>query len=146
MEKPTTCVLIADGARAKFLVKDNNILVPIVPTHHAAEDITIHQDKGRSVPGRVSKGMATQGLHSYPTHSDWYYFKKEAFATEIAKILASVAQNYDQLILIVSPDVLGCLRLHLSPHVASKIVHEINKDLTKTPLKEVMNYIQVPFQ
>ncbi len=146
MKKQTTCVVIADGARAKFLAKINHSLVPILATHHAVDDITIHLDKGASTPGRVGKGIATQGLHSYPTHSDWYHFKKETFASEIATIIHSAAKNYDQLILIAAPVVLGCLRQHLSPHVISKVVYEIDKDLTKIPLKEVMNYIQLPFQ
>ncbi len=144
MKEQTTCVVIADGARAKFLTKSNRNLVPILATHHAIVDITVHQDKGASTPGRVSKGMTTKGTHSYPTHSDWYHFKKEAFANTIATILHQTEKNYDQLILIAAPAVLGCLRQHLSPNVASKVVHEIDKDLTKTPLKKVMDYIQFP--
>lgn len=141
MKEQTTCVVVADGARAKFLEKSKHNLVPILPTHHAVDDVTIHQDKGASTPGRVGKGMATKGTHSYPAHSDWYHFKKEAFATEVAKILHDTVLNYDRLILIAAPVVLGCLRQHLSPLVACKVVQEIDKNLTKTPLKEVMSYI-----
>lgn len=141
MKRKTTCVVVADGARAKFLVKNNHSLTPIMPTHHASDDVTIHLDKGASTPGKVSKGIVTQGLHSYPTHSDWHHFKKEEFATEIAKILHDTVLNYDRLILIAAPVVLGCLRQHLSQLVACKVVQEINKDLTKAPLNEVMNYI-----
>ena len=144
MKKQTTCVLIADGARAKFLVKNIDSLVPILPTHHAAEDVTIHQDKGASTPGKMSKGMANHGLHSYPPHSDWYQFKKEAFATEVAAILHNTEKNYDQLILIASPFVLGCLRQHLSNNVIAKVAYEINKDLTKSPLKTVFKILANP--
>ncbi len=146
MKEQTTCVVIADGTRAKFLTKSNRNLVPIMATHHAADDVTIHQDKGASTPGKVGKGIANRGIHSYPSHSDWYHFKKETFATKIAAIIHNTAKNYDQLILIAAPVVLGCLRQHLSPHVISKVVHEIDKDLTKAPLKEVMNYVQAPFR
>ena len=141
MKEQNTRVVVADGARAKFLVKHNDSLMPIMLTHHAVDDVTIHQDKSASTLGRVSKGMTTQGLHSYPTHSDWHHFKKEEFATEIAKILHSTVLDYDRLILIAAPVVLGCLRQHLSQLVACKVVQEINKDLTKAPLKEVMSYI-----
>ena len=137
----TTCVVIADGARAKFLVKNTNNLMPIIPTHHAADDVTVHQDMGASTPGKMSKGMTNHGLHSYPPHSDWYQFQKEAFATEIANILHSTEKNYDQFILIASPFVLGLLRQHLSPHVISKVIYEINKDLTKLPLKTVFKVL-----
>lgn len=146
MKEKTTCVVVADGARAKFLAKNNHNLVPIMTTHHAADDVTVHRDKGSSTPGKVSKGITDKGTHSYPSHSDWYYFKKEVFATKIAAIIHNTAKDYDQLILIAAPVVLGCLRQHLSPHVISKIVHEIDKDLTKMPLKEVMGYVQSPFQ
>ena len=50
-------------------------------------------------------------------------------------------KNYDKLILIAAPAVLGCLRQHLSPNVFSKVVKEIDKDLTKIPLKKVINYV-----
>ncbi len=141
VKEQTTCIVIADGARAKFLTKSNRNLTPILATRHSIDDITIHQDKGASTPGRVSKGIATKGTHSYPTHSDWYHFKKEAFAVEIATILDNTVKNYDKLILIAAPAVLGCLRQHLSPNVFSKVVKEIDKDLTKIPLKKVINYV-----
>lgn len=141
MKEKTTCVVVADGARAKFLVKNNHSLMPIMPTHHAIDDVTIHLDKGTSTPGKVGKGIAIHGLHSYPTHSDWYHFKKKEFATEIAKILHDTVLNYDRLILIAAPVILGCLRQNLSQLVACKVVQEINKDLTKASLKEVMSYI-----
>lgn len=141
MKEPTTCVVVADGARAKFLKKSKRHLVPILSTHHAVDDLTIHQDKGASTPGRVSKGIAIKGTHSYPGHSDWYHLKKEAFATEVEKIHHDTLLNYDRLILIAAPGVLGCLRQHLSPLVACKVVQEIDKNLTKSPLKELMSYI-----
>ena len=141
MKKQTTYVVIADGTRAKFLIKNLDGLTPILPTHHLEEDVMIHQDKGTSTPGKVGKGMLLHGLHSYPTHSDWYQFKKEAFAIDVAKILHSVEENYNQLILIASPFVLGRLRLQLSPNIASKVICEINKDLTKSPLKKVFNVL-----
>lgn len=146
MKEQTTCVVIADGTRAKFLTKKNHNLVPIMATHHANDDVAVHQDKGSSIPGKVSKGMVNKGTHSYPPHSDWYHFKKEMFAVKIAAILGSISKNYDKIILIAAPVVLGSLRQHLSPNILAKIVHEINKDLTKTPLKEVMEYVHTPFQ
>jgi len=146
MKNQTTCVVIADSSRAKFLTKNNNDLVPIMATHHATEDVDVHQDKGVSTPGKVSKGMINRGTHSYPVHSDWYRFKKEVFAVKIAEILHDIATGYDQIILIAAPIVLGHLRQHLSPHVTSKIVHVVDKDLTKTPLKKVQKYVQSPFQ
>ncbi len=146
MKNQTTCVVIADSSRAKFLTKNNNDLVPIMATHHAAEDVDVHQDKGVSTPGKVSKGMVNRGTHSYPTHSDWYRFKKEVFAIKIAEILHNMAVSYDQIILIAAPVVLGHFRQHLSADVMSKVVHEVDKDLTKEPLKKVQKYVQVPFQ
>lgn len=146
MKKQTTCVVIADSTRAKFLSKNNHDLTPIMATHHAEDEVTIHQDKGASRPGKVSKGIADKGMHSYPSHSDWHRFKKETFATKIAETLNHMASDYDQVILIAAPAVLGHLRQHLSSHVLSKIVHEIDKDLTKAPLKEVQHYVQAPFR
>ena len=140
MKEPTTCVMIADGARAKFLTKNTNALLPILPTQHAEDTVTTHLEHKHPSHGRVG----IKALHSYYEHADWSYFKKEAFAIEIARVLYNLVKTYDRLILIAAPVVLGCLRQHLSPHVASKITLEIDKDLTKIPLKKVMGYIQLP--
>lgn len=140
MKKKITYVLIADGARAKLLIKNKDGLTRILPTHHLEEDVDVHQDKGASTPGKTSFAV-NHGLHSYPTHSDWYKFKKEVFATEIAAILYQAEKDYDSLILIASPFVLGCLRQHLSQAVTDKIKCEINEDLTKLPLKKVFKMI-----
>ena len=145
MKEQTTCVVIADGTRAKFLTKSNRNLTPILATRHSINDIVIHKNRSASIPGSVSKGIADKGTHSYTTHSYWHHFKKEVFAVEIATILDNIVKNYDKLILIAAPEVLGCLRQHLSPNVASKVVNEIDKDLTKIPLKKVINYVQIPF-
>lgn len=45
MKKQTTYVVIADGTRAKFLIKNVDGLTPILHTHHLEEDVMIHQDK-----------------------------------------------------------------------------------------------------
>lgn len=146
MKKQVIYVVIADAGRAKFLEKSNHILVPVLPTHHAVDDISIHQDKNESIPGRVGKGIAIKGLHTYPLHSDWYHIRKKAFAVEIARILHEMVQKYDQLILIAAPMILGCLRQNLSSLVTSKLIHAIDKDLTKASLKEIEEYIQFPLK
>ncbi len=140
MKTKTTWVVIADGVRAKVLVKNSEGLTRMLPTHHLKEDVTVHQDKGASTPGKTSFS-AIHGLHSYPTHSDWYKFKKEVFAAEVAGILNKIEKNYDRLILIASPFVLGCLRPCLSQSVTNKVVYEVAEDLTKLPLRKVFKIL-----
>lgn len=133
-------MVIADGSRAKLLSKNYDKLTRVLPTHHLEDDVAIHVDKGASTPGKTSFSIL-HGLHSYPTHSDWYKFKKEVFVHKIAAILNKAEKRYSDLVLIASPFVLGCLRKQLSTVVKSKITCEINEDFTKLPLKKVLKIV-----
>lgn len=140
LKNKITWVVIADGSRAKLLFKKNGHLTKALPTHHLKDDVVIHIDKGASTPGKTSFSIL-HGLHSYPTHSDWYKFKKEVFVQKVAAILNKTEKKYNDLELIASPFVLGCLRKQLSTVVKSKITCEINEDLTKLPLKKVLKIV-----
>ena len=145
MTKKTKWILVADGERAKFLTQEDATLVPVYETHHAEEDVSVHKDNDAHKPGRVGKGGAL-GLHAYPSHKDWHRFEKDLFAAEIAKIINHDVEDFDSLIIIAPPLILGDLRKHISPQVKNKVVHEVNKDLTKVPLDELLEYVTPPYK
>jgi protein required for attachment to host cells len=144
MHRKTKWVLVADGERAKFLTQEASVLVPVHATHHAEEDVSVPKDNDMDKPGRVGKnGM---GLHSYPAHKDWHRFEKDLFAAEIAKIINKDVEAFDSLVIIAPPLILGDLRKHISTQVKNKVVHEVNKDLTKLPLDELLEYVTPPYK
>ena len=146
MSKKIKWVLVADGERAKFLMQEESVLTQVHPTHHVEDDVSIQKDKDEGKPGRVGKGGTTGGLHSYPAHKDWHRFEKDLFAIEIAKVLNKDVDHFDSIIIIAPPMILGDLRKHISDQVKNKVVHEVNKDLTKLPLNELISYVVPPYE
>lgn len=145
MPKKIKWILVADGERAKFLTQVDSTLVQVHSTHHVEEAVLTHKDKDSGKPGRVGKGGAL-GLHSYPSHTDWHRFEKDLFAIEIAKVLNKEVAHFDSIVIIAPPLILGDLRKHLSDHVKNKVIHEVNKDLTKLPLDELLEYVTPPYK
>lgn len=145
MPKKTKWVLVADGERAKFLVQQDSTLVPLYPTHHAEADVPTHKDKSAAKPGQVFNS-SVKSLETLPSHTDWHRFQKDLFSVEVAKMLNKEADQFDAVVIIAPPLTLGDLRKSLSPQVQQKVVHEVNKDLTKVPLNELMEYVTPPYK
>ena len=130
-------ILVADGERAKILVKDGKSLLHVHPTYHADE---IEKNKAIHKPGRISsKFRSYQPVYS--PHVHWHEFKKESFVKKIAKIINEAYTKFTKLVVIAPPQVLGELRKKLNEHVLPKITLEIPKDLTKHPIEEIKGYI-----
>lgn len=146
-KKKKTWVVIADGARARFL-KHEGPKSDIKPFHEEdnpdGRKLTRHQ--GTDKPGRQSPRHAggtrpqQQGL---PNPVDWQEFAKETFARDLARQINHAAKqnNFDRLILAAPAKTLGELRSHLDKDVADKVDGELNKDLTNFKLHELREHL-----
>lgn len=132
-------ILIADGSRAKILEKYNNTLHNIELTYHS-EEVSFEKDKGHHRPGIVTPSVV-HAKHSFPPHEEWGIFERHEFAIKIATILNQNNDKFDELVLIAPPKVLGDLRKYLNKHSLDKLINEINKDYTHTPIKEIENIL-----
>lgn len=128
-------ILIADGSRAKIIEKYKNELSNIGLTHHISE-IAHEKDKGHHKPGAITPSVV-HAKHSFPPHEDWGGFERHEFATKMANIINQNSALFEELILIAPPKTLGDLRKHLNPLSLAKVVNEIDKDYTHTPIKEI---------
>lgn len=128
-------ILIADGSRAKIIEKCKNELSNIGLTHHLSE-ISTEKDKGRHKPG-AAKASALHSKNSFPTHEDWGIFEKNEFAAKMAEIINKNNEAFEELVLIAPPKTLGELRKQLNTISRLKLVEEIDKDYTHTPIKEI---------
>ena len=126
-------ILIADGERAKIIEKSADGLKNIGLTHHSAES---DKDKGHHSPGRVSLSVV-QAQHSFPPHEEFRVFEKHEFAKEMADIINHNNDHFDELLLIAPPKVLGDLRMDLNKKSTGKIVGEVHKDYTHSPIVEI---------
>lgn len=130
--------LVADGRRALFLCNhgdadllDLRVLSARVETNPPA------RDWGSDRPGRVFASVGAR--RGAVEATDWHEHEEELFVRAIADKLNAAAESGEmQAVAIVAPPrVLGELRKALSAKAHSKLVGELDKDLTRHPLPEI---------
>lgn len=137
-----TWVLVADGTRARIFVKRfkslNNVMGQDLVSDNL-RDSEIYMDK----PGRAYES-ANPTRHAYQPRTDWHAYNKQIFAKEICSILdkANETEDFDELIIISPPKMLGDLRSYLGKQILSKISAEIPKDISKLSEYELLNYLE----
>jgi protein required for attachment to host cells len=135
MNKSTTWVLIADGARGRILAIDGHgTSRHLIEIQEFSGDHSASHELLRDKPARVyeSHGAAR---HAVQPKSDPHRALKHSFAGHIANVIAAHLGNaaFDKLIVVAAPVTLGDLRASFSDAVKAKITAEIDKDLTKIP-------------
>jgi protein required for attachment to host cells len=140
MKKIRTWILVADGARARILSNEGagGRLLP-VPGHEFEADHPPTREIGADRPGRVHANSRDSARHSMNNTVDWHRFAKEDFAREMAKLLnrAAARKAFERLVLVAPAKTLGDLRKALDETARGQVSHEISKDLTPLPLKEL---------
>lgn len=133
-------IVVADGSKAKILKKNGKLLDHVFPTYRK-EKIIENFDKDARKPGHIRQGLGFLGNMFGPHSGDIHEHEKLEFLSEIAKLINNNINEFDKLVLIAPPERLGELRQSLSSKALSKIAREINKDLTKTALAKVYDYV-----
>jgi protein required for attachment to host cells len=114
--------------------------IPTNFTQHSFDSsyfrIHLNKDKGHHKPEAVNHSII-HARHSFPSHEGWMVFEKHALTRKMVEIINQNNNDFDELMLIASPKVLGDLRIHLNKHSLEKIVEEIHKDYTHSPIKEI---------
>lgn len=143
-----TLFVIADGGKAKFLVNDgpdDALQLRLAAEFHNENPPTRKQ--GRDKPGRIDDAGVPGGGsdvsirgRSAMGETDWHEFEKERFAKEVAGHIDRFfvgASDYDRLVLVAPPQVLGDLRKELHKESLSKVTVEVAKDLTNHRLDDI---------
>jgi protein required for attachment to host cells len=147
---PTTWILIADGARARLLEQDRKSR-HFNPTSEQeffgsrAQSKEIgSDDRGRSFDSaaRGQSGIA-HGRHAMEPATDPQRYAEYAFARDLVDHLEKAANQhrFDRLVLVAAPNALGDLRGLLPKTVQSKVVAEIDKDLTNIPTRDLGRHL-----
>ncbi len=142
--KPTkTWVLVADGSRARVLEN----LGPGKGLHqlpHSTEDWLLAPDHelGTDRPGRVFNSVG-EVRHALEATSDPHREQKRAFAHHLVKELDARfgAKEFDRLVLIAPPAMLGDLRAALPAELGKFVVGSVAKDLTHVPVEGVQEAV-----
>jgi len=133
-----TWVLLADGEKALLLRNTVDAISPALDVVRKDEqENPSDYDQSANRPGRMKDTGI--GQSSAMDDTDWHELAKDRFAHELSEILYKRAHrgDFDRIVLVASPNVLGALRDQLHKTVSGKIVAEIAKDLTNHPLDKV---------
>lgn len=129
--------LLADGAHARFIEKtpETGAYVTVRSMDGSERLETLRAEQRDEAPGRTHESFG-YGSHAVG-NEDPYRRVKEAFATDVAKTLDHMlAQgDYDGVVLVAPARLRKALRAGLGSRTA--VVHELAKDLTKTPDHEL---------
>lgn len=84
-------------------------------------------------------GADKGGPRSAFEDTDWHQLAKERFADDLADILYKKAHNgeFDRLVLVAAPSVLGDLRGKLHQEVSNRVIGEIPKTLTNHSVDDI---------
>jgi protein required for attachment to host cells len=134
---PEALVLVGDGEKAMFLRNRGDADFPNLVVEKLLEhDNPPTREQGADQPGRVNDAL---GHKSAVENTDWHRLEKERFAKELAERLykSAHAGQYQHLIIVAPPQVLGNLRNDFHAEVKKRIVAEIAKTLTQHPIYEI---------
>lgn len=141
--KHGTWVLIADSEKALFtrnITDEENPNLEVVKKETQDNPSDLEQSANR--PGRMND--TAHGQRSALDDTDWHELAKERFAEDLADTLYKMAHrgDFDRIVLVAGPKVLGNIRGALHQEVSSKVVGEVDKNLAGHPLDEIERIVK----
>lgn len=133
-----TWVVVADGEKALFLRNEGDNLHPhLTVFREMAEENPPTREQGSDRPGRFNDGPTVH--RSAVADTDWHRVAKERFAESVAERLYKLAHRgeFEWLVLVAPPVVLGEIRKQLHKEVSDKVTAELPKTLTNHPVPEI---------
>lgn len=136
-------VIVADGEKALFLRNQGDARFPnLEVVQEMEQENPPTREQGSDRPGRYNDGPTVH--RSAVQDTDWHRLNKDRFAGEIAERLYSLAHRgeFEDLVLIAPPRVLGEMRQKLHQEVGDKVRAEIPKTLTNHTIAQIENLLQ----
>ncbi len=133
-----TWVLVADGEKALIFENQGDAGYPDLRVRTIrAQDNPPDREQKANRPGR--KPDVGAGHRSAMEEVDFHQQAKMQFADDLAAMLYSAAHDgeFDRIVLVGAPEVLGEMRTKLHQEVTDRVVGEIPKVLTNHPVDEI---------
>ncbi|MDX8465056.1 host attachment family protein [Mesorhizobium sp. VK23B] len=133
-------VIVADGEKALFLRNEGDTKYPnLQVVQEMEQENPATREQGTDKPGRYAEGP-----RSAIEETDWHRIGKERFADDIAERLYKLAHQgeFDEVVLIAPPRVLGEMRQKLHKEVCDRVKAEIPKTLTNHTIFEIEKLLQ----
>ncbi len=138
-----TWVLVADGEKALFLRNEGDHEYPHLEVFREMhEENPPSREQGTDRPGRLHD--ATNIHRSAVQETDWHRIEKARFAKEISDRLYKMAHrgDFDRIVIVAPPVVLGEMRKELHKEVTSRVTAEVAKTLTNMPVDQMENVLK----
>ena len=136
-------VFVGDGKKALFLrnAGDEKFL-NLKAERVFAEDNPPTHEQGTDHPGRAFKRAGTNQRSSVDA-TDWHEIEKHHFAQRAAAAMEQIVRDrhVKSLVIVAPPRTLADLRQAFHPDVKSRVLAEINKDLTKHTIAEIEKHL-----
>jgi protein required for attachment to host cells len=135
-------VFVGDGRKALFLRNEGDEKFPNLKTEQVLLDHNPPtHEQGTDRPGRTFSSANSRRAAMEPT--DWHDIEEHRFARAVAAALDKMVREraVKALIVVAPPRTLAELRQSFHPQVKSRIVAEIDKDLTKHPVYEIEKHL-----
>lgn len=143
MLKKGTWVLVADSEKALFLENVTDTQDPHLKVRRKDEqDNPSDREQSANRPGRFNDGPSVH--RSAVDDTDWHELAKERFASDLADRLYKLAHKgeFEQLVLVAAPEVLGELRKNLHQEVSDKVIGEVAKNLTNHQTSKIEQMVK----
>src|SRR5262245_41074442 len=131
-------VFVGDGRKALFLRNEGDAKFPNLKVERSfVDDNPPTHQQGSDRPGRSFSSI--DGRRSSVAQTDWHDLEEKNFARDVAAQLEKVVreQHVKALVIAAPPRTLAALRQVFHADIKSKIVAEVDKDLTGHPVYEI---------
>lgn len=141
--KQDTWVVVAGSDKVLFLrnlTDHENPYLEVVGKEQ--QDNPPDREQGANRPGR--KADTGVGQRSAMEDTDWHELAKERFAADLSDMLYQKAHagDFDRLVLVAAPQVLGNLRGSMHKEVTDRVVAELPLNLTNHPVDEIERLVK----
>lgn len=162
MEVPHNAyVMVADGRKLLFFRNEGDAAHPNLQVEHAEERVNpANRDQKTDAAGSASSTQSGAGAPAVARggsnhaqgggaqfapargtfeETDFHQLEEDRFAADAAEMLKkrALANEFEQLIIVAPPRTLGELRKHYHKEVESRLLGEIDKDLTGHPVDQI---------
>lgn len=136
-------VLVVDGRKMLFLRNEGDATHLNLVVEHAQEDSNpADRDQKTDAAGRAPS-TAGRGQSSMD-EPDYHQQEEDRFAVDAADLLKrrALGNDFESLIIVAPPRMLGELRKHYHAAVSARLSGEIDKDLTGHPIDKIEAALQ----
>ncbi|MGK2915689.1 MAG: host attachment protein [Porticoccaceae bacterium] len=140
----TTWVLVAEQSRARIFTLATALspleeLEDLVHPAGRLKESELVSDHAGKMPDKGQPGQ-----HAAPSAQSARAKEVEHFAKQLCQRLEQGCNQhqFNRLVIIAAPKLLGLLRKQMNPGVSALVVAEVGKDLAKEPAEAIRNHLR----